>query len=894
MSNKSSNETSNSISKPTQQPDVSPQILIQLVSELRKYVSSNKPDVSCNKSEEQQNSDSGKAGDGRASVQGSSWCICVPKHGKAKKEETGVEKSPGEGSKPKKSPEIMIKKLESNLEQMESDLTKLKGNEEHFKREIESHTDQIKELFKNIKEARSSQLNGDGQNESSIAHKLWEINKKIIKLKHRIPSTSATTGAADRRDESPKTEAAGTQIAVDELLRLYTSTSFTESSLYNEIKNVYDYELDEKEKNCLLCFAVFTENEELTKRMLTYWWAGEAYIIENKQDKKTIEELAEKILEKFVGKHLIEPVYKKRWPTAKSYKMQPIIRSVIVKLAIEKNYFAYDDNGNLKARSPESKKVCLVKKFENKNKIDEKNHALSSDSQAQTLPKSEDPKVEKNPAPSSDSQAQAPPKSEDPKVEQNPALSSDSQAQAPPKSEDPKVEKSPAPSSDSQAQAPPKSEDSKDEQNPALSSDSQAQAPPKSEDQYPKGWETKRKTIFNVDEPFPDLRLNWLAKGRDKNRNTEEEKRLEVVEWLSKMKDLKVLYLGTWRASGNKHHIEVDSPDFLKALWSMSSLRLLSLQGISRIIKLTDSIKGLTSLTILDLKACHNMEELPKEISYLKSLTHLDVSDCYMIDHMPRELRHLTNLQVLKGFVVGKDKHLSGKFCAFDDLARMKNLTKLSIFISRKDFPSGKDFQTFESLDGLKKLSLSWGADNETKGTSSSTTSPSGEKKWTKCFDIWGRSTPSGEKKSIEEKLSKNLEKLDLQCYPHESTPSWLVPGKLANLKKLYIRGGKLGGDLGYSSFKNGNESTMIAWKFVETLRLKFLAGLKLDWEEMEEFFPKLSYLEKIDCPLVTMCPCDADGVWVKPPKLPSSHNQSDHEQEIQEQDGNQEPQQSK
>ena len=56
----------------------------------------------------------------------------------------------------------------------------------------------------------------------------------------------------------------------------------------------------------------------------------------------------------------------------------------------------------------------------------------------------------------------------------------------------------------------------------------------------------------------------------------------------------------------------------------------------------------------------------------------------------------------------------------------------------------------------------------------------------------------------------------------------------------------------------------MIKWESVETLRLQFLAGLKMNWEEMHELFPNLSYLEKVDCPLITMCPCDDDGVWVK------------------------------
>ncbi|XP_062118290.1 uncharacterized protein LOC133831901 [Humulus lupulus] len=853
MSNKTSNETSTSTSSANQLTETN--ALLEAFINIVLQQSGNPGDHDADKNEDvirsggsdkslkQQRSGPGEnevtTSSGRDDkTTGSSWVRLRKKlRLTKKKDKPGEMESPGEVSKQKEmgplsegfiNPKDEIKKLESNLKQMKTDLNGLGRYQEDFKEKIQAQKERIEDIFKNIKEMKEQYSQVDRRIDHLFGKKLWEINRVMMKLKYLIPSPSST----DYHDyESQNTEATRVQVAIDEFLSLHSSESFTESSLYNEIKNVYDHELEEKEKKCLLCFAVFSENEELKKRVLTYWWEGEEYLTTNEKY-FTIEDAAGKILDKFVKKHLVEPVYKKRRPTAKGYKMQPLIRSVIINLAAKESFFAYDARRNLKARSPKCRKICLVKNWMDHNKA--KELASSSKLQPQQSSKSEDQKDE------------------------NIGSYSNVQRQLAPKST----------SSNSQQQLAPKSKDQKDET------------------KYPKDWETQLETIFNVDEPFPDHQLNGLARGRDKESTTDDGVDLKGKEWLSKMKALKVLYVGTWRASGN-HHIQVDSIEFLKALSSMHCLRLLSLQGISRINELTDSIKTLTNLTVLDLKGCQNLEMLPREIKYLRNLTHLDVSDCYMIEHMPRELRQLTNLQVLKGFVVGKDKHLSGKFCAFDDLARMKNLTKLSIFISREDFPSGKDFQTFESLDGLKKLSLSWGAGSETNGTSSSTTSPSGEKKRTKCFDIWGRSTPSGENKSIEEKLSKNLEKLDLQCYPHESTPSWLVPGKLANLKKLYIRGGNLGGDLGYSSFKNGYESTMIAWKFVETLRLKFLAGLKLDWEEMEEFFPRLSYLEKIDCPLVTMCPCDADGVWVKPLELPSSHNQSDHEQEIQEQEGN-------
>ncbi|KAI6703857.1 hypothetical protein NL676_012993 [Syzygium grande] len=154
----------------------------------------------------------------------------------------------------------------------------------------------------------------------------------------------------------------------------------------------------------------------------------------------------------------------------------------------------------------------------------------------------------------------------------------------------------------------------------------------------------KLQTIFNVNDPYPDFKLDWL----------------------SKLKNLHVLYLGSWQDLAN-HHIEVEGTEFLKGLKHMKHLQFLSLQGISRISELPDSICKLTSLKILDLNACHNLELLPTKIGALKKLTHLDISQCYL-DHIPKELSLLKQLQVLKGFVIG-DSISADDSCTLEDLA---------------------------------------------------------------------------------------------------------------------------------------------------------------------------------------------------------------------------------
>ncbi|XP_031375251.1 disease resistance RPP13-like protein 4 isoform X2 [Punica granatum] len=101
----------------------------------------------------------------------------------------------------------------------------------------------------------------------------------------------------------------------------------------------------------------------------------------------------------------------------------------------------------------------------------------------------------------------------------------------------------------------------------------------------------------------------------------------------------------------------------------------------------------------------------------------------------------------------------------------------------------------------------------------------------------------------------KALEKLDLQCYPNESSPDWLKPGNMKSLIKLYIRGGKL--------HDFGETQNDDSWS-VEILRLKFLDELEMNWDDVQALFPKLIYLEKFECKNLTTFLGDLNGVWVK------------------------------
>ena len=98
--------------------------------------------------------------------------------------------------------------------------------------------------------------------------------------------------------------------------------------------------------------------------------------------------------------------------------------------------------------------------------------------------------------------------------------------------------------------------------------------------------------------------------------------------------------------------------------------------------------------------------------------------------------------------------------------------------------------------------------------------------------------------------LPFKLQKMDLRCFHETSVPSWLRPANLKELKKLYIRGGKLS-DLRQVQECNEEEG-----------KLTVLSKLEVDWRELGILFPKLIYLHKVKYPEFTNFPCD-DGVWI-------------------------------
>ncbi|XP_028097385.1 disease resistance RPP13-like protein 4 [Camellia sinensis] len=311
--------------------------------------------------------------------------------------------------------------------------------------------------------------------------------------------------------------------------------------------------------------------------------------------------------------------------------------------------------------------------------------------------------------------------------------------------------------------------------------------------------------------------------------------------------NFEVAYLGRWQSSVT-HHIEIPDIKIFNALKNMKQLRFLSFRGISLITELPQFISQLTELQILDLKACHNLEVIPDWIGLLKNLTHLDISECYLLNHMPKRLGALSNLEVLKGFIIGNSN--DKKSCTINDLTKLSKLRKLSISTSMKEFPTDLQLRHLHRLKFLQKLKISWSGcilrgkiDDSPKQAQLFSKRTALTRSFVERHDL---ELPSSVK------LPSSLQKLELECFPEIDTSSWLSSNNLKNLKKLYIRGGLL------------CKLDEIVAANVEMLQLKYLSDFQMRWMDLRSLFPRLIYLEKVECPGLNSFPCDQNGVWLR------------------------------
>lgn len=316
----------------------------------------------------------------------------------------------------------------------------------------------------------------------------------------------------------------------------------------------------------------------------------------------------------------------------------------------------------------------------------------------------------------------------------------------------------------------------------------------------------------------------------------------KIFDRLFKMKKAKVVHLGSWHPDMDYVVVEDIIIKVLNELKNLKEIRFLSLQGISRLQVLPNSIYSLSKLKILDLRACQDLADLPKGIESLQQLTHLDLSQCYELHNIPKGITSLVNLTVLKGFVVDPDSdHSHTRFrkykkrlaanCQFSELSKLGKLAKLTVRTRMANFPATHDLEGLCEMQELKKLRITWVCGT----TTSQEADPS------KVYTL--------------RRFPLALQKLDLRATP-EAIASRLL-GLIGNrshnqLKKLYIRGGGLWKlDLQKYCFPN-----------VEVVRLRFLPKLHMNWYEFKPCFPKLTRLEIFRCPHLIFFPCDVNGIW--------------------------------
>ncbi|GMY29959.1 rac guanine nucleotide exchange factor JJ-like [Fagus crenata] len=693
-----------------------------------------------------------------------------------------------------------VQKSQNNLDQIKVFFSELKKVSEFVR------LDQLQIQLQRLQKMLDNEKGKVPMPSSKTAGRLPEIHKEIMKFKQQISSLQKLSKKLSQSADLKTSNGSNGHSAVDGLVNVHNTDSFISSSFYNEIDGIFD-SLDDRDKFLLSCFAVLPENAVVHRRLLTYWGVGEGVLVvsvDTTDEKNMPEKIVEQILKEFEEKGLIEPVLKKRKLKVKSYKMYPLVRSAMIMLSERSKLFAYDSKGNVVANPSKSNRACLLKKEEESSSEQEQQFQKANSFQYSDLEKLNTLFNVNEPFPDLEL-----------------ALLTKRKDSNTPKKKDP---------------------------NAAQTNGSNST-------------KTKDQNAAKMKDPNA-AQTNGSNSTKTKDQNAAKMKDPNAVEWLSKMKNAKVVSLGSWPGSAESH-VEVENIDFLKALANMKELKFLSLQGIFRITELPSSIGMLSNLLILDLKECHNLEELSEEITKLTNLRYLDLSECYLLAHMPKGLSELSQLQVLKGFVISTSTD-ENKMGTISDLKGLQKLRKLTINVNSDKFPRQDDLKALKELGEkgvLRKLTIAWSVEknNRSKTKMPEVIEPEDviDKLPKQLKMLYLQCFPTKMPKVIKpedeiDKLPNQLEKLDLECFPnHLST--WLTPKDLPHLEKLYIRGGDL------ATLDKGK------WLKVKSLRLKFLRELKMTWIELKDTFPDLVCLEKVNCPRISLCPCDENGVWMKP-----------------------------
>ncbi|XVF52113.1 hypothetical protein PTKIN_Ptkin04bG0238700 [Pterospermum kingtungense] len=719
------------------------------------------------------------------------------------------EKTTDDQSNQRKEVAHELGKLCKELQYLISSFEKLQKFETNLSEPLKTLEANVNDILKDLCFVK------DGELPKQVPLNLRVLRNNITRVKIQIPLQHQTANTSSEANQSLQTTVATRE--AEDLPHLYDEDVFESSYYFKEMVEKYK-QLGDMEKLCLLCFAIFPENVEIKKRLLRFWWVGENLFPNPKVELDLINET----LDKFVKMGFVEAVKKKNKLQPRSYKMNPIVRSCLIKFAKVEGFFDYDLEGKPTMDFSSCKKSCMVKSggapvpwfskyLKDPLMLTKKKERLSADLvKLQMLFN----------FPDEDTLYKASKQFHELQTLFN-------------------ISK----------------------QFPAL----------------PKEWFSKM-TDLNV------LYLGKWETTTGRHIEVEDVEFLKGLKYMKKLRLLSLQGIsGIPKLPSALCKLENLRILDLRACHSLEklpdrigSLKKLTYLDFSECYLVDDMPKQLNRLEKLEVLKGFVIGEgkdscTLKDLSGLKNLRKLSVSvntTEFNIDEAEEALENFKKLEKLK--IAWGSGGLTRKDSMQDSSKQLSDQSNTSVGQSKsKSKASAKAAKPQSEKEKKLKDNRNNIADDhkgddknqkernkrrdvgETKQVTGTTGSQGPGIGSAARVILFTKKLKGGKKAKNHEGLGK-LVKLDLQCFPRSKPPDWLVPTKMTGLTNLCIRGGKLGHLIQEDEEK---------WE-VKTLRLKFLVEFKMNWKEMQERFPKLEYLENVRCPRITFCPCDANGVW--------------------------------
>lgn len=758
-------------------------------------------------------------------------------------------------------------KLCDDFNYIKQTITKFRSYEETLGKSVVPLHGKIKELVRTVR-----QLSNGSSSSREVETKLLKVTQDILNLKYKVafPQKLSSVGS-DAYRHSHTNNGVDDDCGKHDLPILHTAEEFSKSFICREIQGMF-WGLEINERLCLLSFAVFPENAVIKKRLLMHWWIGECFV-----NPSAFGENVDEILEKFMKKGLIQPVYEKAKLRPNSFKMLPTVRSSVIVIAKEVGFFEFDDNGNPTMEVSFWNKACLRATKEDLSlQVPNKLESLETlfnvserfpDFTFKWLSKMSNLKVLYLGRWESTAQRHI-------EVEDTAFL-----------------------------------KDLRGMKQLRLLS---FQGISRIEELHSSICKLSDLTILDLRACY---NLETLPERIDLLKNLTH---LDISECyqldripkkLSSLSNLQVLQ-GFVISDAEK-----GSTCTLDELSGLKSLRKLSINintdgfGLKQLISALKGFQGLQSLKVAwggrlsQAKPDNNQENDDKKKETLKSQEKKDdpARSTTNQERTPgnRKKGNTAGMAIenqlkdaekkrQESAVLNQEKRIDNRekkgssteavggrsdrkvdneiqeIAEAESAARNQDKGETSAGKSM-DIKLEKGIGMEKAVaaeEGKKKKKVGiaegepkTGNQDNNRGENKKPTSRTQLGKSLSKRKSFHRYFSIDKQEKDEDRLPANLQKLDLECFPEEKAPDWLMPVNLRGLKRLYIRGGGLR-SLGEIPKRGESKCS------VEILRLKYLSGLKLNWIELKALFPELTFLEESGCPNITFCPGDGYGVW--------------------------------